>query len=159
MKKFSLVIVAALVVVAAWSGTASAQCGSGRFFGGRGNGCGIFHGGGFFRCGPSYTCSPTYYYYPSSGVIGQPDYTGGKKVMPSPSFQPYEGTPAPKKTTEEPPLPPRKIQPPNPKQDGPPTTSIRTIYINGYAYGQLSDGSYAKIADGTYARLSGYGSK
>lgn len=154
MKKFSLMVVAALVAVVAWSSTASAQCGSGRFFGGHRGGCGIFHGGGFCG-GQSYTCGPTYY-YPSGYVIqSQPDYTGGKKVMPSPSYQPYQGTP--KAIDNDPPLPPKKIPAPNPKQDGPP--QVRTLYIDGYAYGQLSDGSYAKIADGTYARLSGYGSK
>jgi len=160
VKKFSLMIVAAIVVVAAWSSTASAQCGNGRFFGGYrgGNGCGVFGGGGLFHRG--YSCAPTYYSYPScnsGGYVVIPSESYQKKAMPSPAYTPpYEGTP---KTTEPLPVPPKKIQPPSFKQEGFPGASIQTININGYAYGRLPDGSYAKISDGTYARLTGYGSK
>jgi hypothetical protein len=159
VKKFSLMVVA-LVAVFAWSGTASAQCG-GRFFGGhRGNGCGIFHGGGLFHHGGScgtYSCGPTYSGCNSGYVVvGQTDYSGGKKVMPSPTFQPYQGTP--KTNTEELPLPPKKIQPPNPKQEGFPSAS-NILYINGIPHGRLGDGSYASLSDGTYYRLMpSYGS-
>ena len=159
MKKFSILMVAAIVAVFAWSSTASAQCG-GRFFGG-GNrgGCGVFHGGGFFHGGyfhGGYSCG-------SSGciVVGQsnpisyPVYDPNKKVMPSPSYQPYEGTP---KTTEPQPLPPKKIQPPNPKQEGFPSAN-NILYINGIPHGRLGDGSYASLSDGTYYRLMpSYGS-
>ena len=178
MKKF-LVIVAAIAVLVAWSDTASAQCNTGgRFFGGNQCGSGHVFGGRVFHSAPFYHSAPVYSYNSgcsSSGgyvIVGQPQpqpqYTEGKKaVMPEPNYLPYKGeyrefpAPAPKKTTqpEELPLPPKKIQPPNPHQEGFPGGA--GIQIDGESYGRLPNGSYAKISDGTYSRLTGnmaYGS-
>lgn len=164
MKKF-LVIVAALVALVAWSDTASAQCGTGRF--GRNQCGGQVFSGRVFNPAPVYSTQV----YSSCNSVGGCSLSNGYVIVGQSDPQPQQYTepkkgndvlpaPAPKTTQpEELPLPPKKIQPPNPRQEGFPGGA--GIQINGESYGRLSNGTYAKISDGTYARLTGstaYGS-
>jgi len=176
VKKF-LSVMAAIAVLVAWSGTAPAQCGSGRFFSGQ-NQCENGYFGGWRVIHSNYSpvyshssfgsCSSGGYVTASQPVPQTVPYIENKgtnkAVMPDPNYQPYKGgnlpAPTPKKTSQpgDLPLPPKKIQPPNPRQDGFPEG---TIQIDNQSYGRLLDGTYAKISDGTYSRLKGntaYGS-
>jgi len=172
VKKF-LVIVAMVAAFVAWGETASAQCGNASFFGRSqfNSGGRVYHSAPVYRSASVYHSIPT---YNNSGcnstgcntghvVAVQPQYNEGIKraVVPAP----YNDNPAPAPAPvpqkvnqqEDILLPPKKIQPPNPFQEGFPGG----VNIEGEYYGRLPSGDYAKISDGTYSRLMGntaYGS-